>query len=204
MVQNLIFDIGGVVVNYNPRDYLVSRFYHERTENKIYDATFGSEEWEMLDKGQISWRDAADIFMRRARERDVGFEMHAVLEEWTDMLTTRKASVTLLRLLKKKGFKLYYLSNMSKEVCEFLKQRDFWPLFDGGLFSCDVGLTKPDVEIYRLLVKNYQLVPQETIFTDNNKDNAEAAYAAGLTGIQFTDVTGFCKMLVAYGIDVNA
>ncbi len=203
MVQNLVFDIGGVVVNYNPRDYLVERFYHERTENKIYDAAFGSEEWEMLDRGLISWREAAEIFMRRARERDVAFEMRAVLEEWTDMLTTRKATVTLLRLLKKKGFKLYYLSNISKDVCEFLKNRDFWLLFDGGLFSCDVGLTKPDIEIYRLLAKNYKLVPQETIFTDDNIENAEAAYAAGFTGIQFTDVTSFCKMLVAYGIDVN-
>lgn len=204
MYRNIVFDLGGVVFNYSPRDFLVEKFYHEPTERKIYDAVFGSEEWKLLDKGQISWREASDIFMQRGRDMDVSFEMQSVLEEWTDLLTTRKATVTLLRLLKKKGFNLYYLSNMSREVKQFLSSRDFWPLFDGGILSCEVGMTKPDLDIYRLLMQQYGLVPQETIFTDDVKENAETAYLVGITGIQFTDVKGFCKMLVTYGIDTSA
>ena len=182
----------------------MEKFYHEPTENKIYDASFGSEEWRLLDQGLLSWREASEIFMQRGRDKDVAFEMLSVLEEWTEMLTTRKATVTLMRLLKKKGFSLYYLSNMSKEVAHLLSGRDFWPLFDGGLLSCNVGMLKPDIEIYRLLMRQFELIPQETIFTDDSKSNSESAYAAGIIGIQFTDVKDFCKMLVTYGVDISA
>lgn len=204
MYRNIVFDLGGVVFNYDPKDFLVDKFYHEPTERKIFEAVFGSEEWMMMDRGELSWREASDIFMQRGRELDIAFEMQSVLEEWTDMLTTRKATVTLLRLLKRKGFKLYYLSNMSREVFHLLSGRDFWPLFDGGIVSCNVGMAKPDIEMYRLLLQQYSLVPQETIFTDDYKENAETAYAAGITGIHFTDVKSFCKMLVTYGIDTTA
>lgn len=204
MYRNIIFDLGGVVINYNPKDYLTERFYHERTEKKLYDAIFGSEEWKLLDKGQLTWGDASKIFMRRGREKDMAFETQAVLEEWTDMLTTRAATVALMRILKKKGFNLYYLTNMSREVFAFLQDRDFWNLFDGGVVSCKAGILKPDIEIFKLLVNKYALVPQESIFTDDRKDNAAAAFEVGITGIQFRNVKSFCKMLVTYGIDITA
>lgn len=203
MYKNIIFDIGGVVVNYSPKDFLLDKFYNTRTENIIYDSMFGSEEWQLLDKGQITWRQATEVFMRRAEESDLAFEMLAVLEEWTDMLTTRKATVTLMRLLKKKGFNLYYLSNISKEVMHFLRNRDFWPLFSGGIASFSVGIAKPDIEIYRLLLKEFSILAKETIFTDDKRENAEAAYSAGVMGIQFTDVKNFCKQLAPYGIDTT-
>ncbi|NLW77875.1 MAG: HAD-IA family hydrolase [Ruminococcaceae bacterium] len=202
MYDNLVFDLGGVVIDYSPKDWLVDKFYHEATENKIYNAVFGSEEWVLLDEGKISWGEAQEIFLRRGKEKGIAFEMRAVLDEWTDMLTTRTATVTLLRLLKKKGFALYYLSNMSQYVYDFLQPRDFWELFDGGLISYDVGIVKPELDIYKRLLKEYSLVPQDTIFTDDDKDNAAAAFKAGVTGIQFKNVKSFCKMLVTYGIDI--
>lgn len=204
MYRNLVFDLGGVVFNYDPRDFLVNRFYHEATENKIYEAVFGSEEWALLDQGKLSWRKASEIFLRRGREKDIEFEMLTVLEEWPDMLSTRKATVTLLNLFKKKGFNLYYLSNISHEVLQMMKNRDFWQLFDGGVASCNVGLLKPEPEIYTALLEEYELRPQETIFTDDHIDNANAAYAAGITGIHFKNVKSFCKMLVTYGIDIQS
>lgn len=204
LYQNMVFDIGGVVVNYNPKEFLVDKFFHERTENKIYDAVFGSEEWQLLDKGELSWRKATEIFMRRGQEKDIAFEMLSVLEEWTQMLTTKNATVTLLRLLKKRGFKLYYLTNMSKEVLGMLSTRDFWQLFEGGVASCEVGLLKPDIAIYRHLLQEYNLRAQQTIFTDDMQENTLASFEAGITGIQFKNVKSFCKMLVTYGIDIQA
>ncbi len=202
MYHNIVFDLGGVVINYNPKDYLVERFYSERTENKLYDAVFGSEEWQLMDKGKLSWNDASAIFMQRGEAKDVAFEMRALLEEWTELMTTRAATVVLMRLLKKNGFRLYYLSNMSKEVHELIAKRDFWTLFDGGVLSYEVGVTKPDLEIYQMLLKKYKLVPQETIFTGDVKANSAAAFETGITGIQFRNVKSFCKMLVTYGIEI--
>lgn len=202
MYRNIVFDLGGVVVNYNPKDFLVDKFYHERTENILYAAVFGSEEWALMDEGKLTWHEAHDIFMQRGHQRDLAFEMQTLLDEWAEMMTTRRATVTLMRLLKKKGFNLYYLSNMSHYVHDYLAPREFWQLFDGGVLSCEAGLLKPDIEIYQHLIDKYQLTPQETIFTDDTKDNALAAFKAGITGIQFKTVKSFCKMLVTYGIDI--
>lgn len=204
MYHNIIFDLGGVVVHYNPKEYLVDRFFHERTERKIYDAVFGSEEWLLMNMGQLSWREASAIFLKRGQEKDIAFEMRTVLEDWTEMLANRRATIVLMGLMKKKGFHLYYLSNIPKEVLALLEQREFWPLFDGGIASCEVGLLKPDINIYKALLDKYKLVPQETIYTDEDKDNTSAAFEAGITGIQFKNVKSFCKMLVTYGIDINA
>lgn len=202
MYKNIVFDLGGVVVDYDPKEYLMERFYHERTEHFIYNAVFGSAEWVLMDQGKLAWKDAVEIFMARGVENDLAFEMKAVLSEWTELLQTRKATVNLIRILKKKGFRVYYLSNMSAEVLAYLKRRDYFTLFDGGIASYEVGLLKPDVEIYQLLIDQYQLVPQETIFTDDHKANSAAAFQAGITGIQFLNVKNFCKMLVTYGIDL--
>lgn len=196
-----MFDIGGVVVNYSPLDFLVDRFFHERTEKKLYDAVFGSAEWLMLDKGEISWEQACDIFMQRGRDKDISFEMQALVDGWTDMLTDRKATIELMRLLKKKGFHLYYLSNISKETLKTLSQRKYWQLFDGGVASSDIGALKPDPKMYQTLLDKYQLIPEETIFADDHKPNAAAAFEHGITGIHFKNLKSFCKILVDYGID---
>lgn len=202
MYRNIVFDLGGVVINYSPKDYLVDRFYNERTEKMLYDAVFGSEEWVLLDKGQLTWPAACEIFLRRGYDKDMAFEMKTLLDDWTEMLTTRNATVNLIRLLKKKGFNVYYLSNISKDSLALLKKRDFWTLFDGGIASCEVGVTKPDLDIFRKLIDEYKLVPQETILADDLKANTAAAFEVGITGIQFKNVKGFCKMLVTYGIDL--
>ncbi len=202
MYHNIIFDMGGVVIDYNPKDYLAERFYHERTERSIYDAVFGSEEWKLMDEGKMSWSDASQIFMQRGIRKNIAFEMRAVLEEWPEMMTTRRATVTLMRVLKKKGFELYYLTNVASEVLEFWKKRKFWSLFEGGVASCEVGTSKPSLDIYKTLLGNYRLTPQECIFIDDTKANASAAFEVGITGIQFRNVKNLCKMLVTYGIEL--
>lgn len=202
MYHNIVFDLGGVVVNYSPKDFLTDRFFSEATEGKLYEAVFGSEEWARLDRGEMTWGEAAEVFLSRGRDEDLAFEMQALLDEWTDMMTTRKATVALMRLLKKKGFNLYYLTNISHEVLDIMQAREFWPLFDGGVASCRAGIAKPDLRIYKLLLEKYHLVPQETIFTDDMRENAATAFEAGITGIQFKTVKNFCKMLVTYGIDI--
>lgn len=202
MYRNFVFDIGGVVVNYNPKDFLATRFFNERIEKKLYDAVFGSAEWELLDRGEITWSEAKQIFLRRGAQRDMAIEMQALLDEWVDIFTTNRATVTLMRLLKKKGFNLYYLSNISKETFYYLSGRRFWRYFDGGIASFELGICKPDPRIYEELIAKYELVPEETIFTDDDKENSLAAFEAGITGIQFRNVQSLCKMLVQYGIDV--
>lgn len=203
MYKNFVFDLGGVVVDYNPKEYLVDQFFHERTEKKIYEAVFGSKEWEKLDLGELTFQEASDIFLKRGREKDIEFEMQAVLDNWMDMLATRKATVNLMRLFKKNGFNLYYLSNIGRETLHEISKRSFWTMFDGGIASCDVGIAKPDPQIYQMLIDKFNLIPQETIFTDDRRENAISSFHVGITGIQFKNVKNLCKMLNTYGVELS-
>ena len=202
MYRNIVFDLGGVVVDYSPKDYLAERFFNERIEKKLYNSVFASEEWKLLDRGELSWEESFEIFMQRGESKGLSFEMQALLENWTEMLSTRRPTIILMELLRKKGFDLYYLSNISYETLGYISRRTFWDLFSGGVASCEVNANKPDPTIYQALLDRYRLVPEETIFTDDDKTNAASAFDVGITGIQFKNVKSFCKMLVNYGVDI--
>lgn len=194
--------MGGVVINYNPKDYLADHFFHEATENRIYEAMFGSEEWVQLDRGEITYKKAAEIFLERGRQSDVAFEMQAVIDNWTEMLTPKKATINLINILKQYGYRVFYLTNMARETLAYLKQLQFFAPFEGGIASCELGICKPDPEIFTALMQKYDLNPQETIFTDDLSMNSSAAFQAGITGIQFKNIKSFCQTLVSYGVEI--
>ena len=133
MYKNIVFDLGGVVVDFDPRGFLLDRFYDEAVETKVFDITFGSVEWRQLDAGELD-RDAGNAAMlQKAAEAGCTFEVQSVLDDWYRMLKTRRRTVDVMKRLKKMGFSLYYLSNIPWDVYEEMQQRDFWPLFEGGV-----------------------------------------------------------------------
>ena len=93
-----------------------------------------------------------------------------------------------LRELKSRGYQLLFLSNWSNHLRECAeKQLDFLPLLDGGVFSCDVKLIKPDHEIYKTIIEKYNLTPSECVFLDDKLANCEAARECGLHAVQVVD-----------------
>ena len=94
----------------------------------------------------------------------------------------------LLKTLKNRGYKLYYLSNWSKWGIEILKMQNrlsLLDLFDGGIFSYEVKMRKPDLEIYRYLIDKYNINPSKAVFFDDKEENIEAAKEVGLNGYVF-------------------
>ena len=144
MYKNIIFDFGGVVVNFNPRDFLMDHFMNRRAEEETYDIVFGSQEWQDLD-----------------------------------------------------------LTNIPTDVMDELRQREWFSLFDGGIASCDVHLCKPEPEIFTTLMQTCHLAYDESIFVDDNKANAQAAYNLGITGILYKNPKSFTRALGACGIEVE-
>ena len=116
MYQNIIFDLGGVVVDYAPREFLVDYFMNEKLEEQLFDITFGSEEWKKLDAGLITRQEAEAVMRRRGAELGHSFEVDAILSDWMDMLKTKDDTVQMMTRLKKRGYRLYYLSNIPAHV----------------------------------------------------------------------------------------
>lgn len=203
MYRNIIFDLGGVVVDYDPRAFLVDHFMNEKLEEQLYELTFGSHEWWMLDADQITREEANEIFRARGKEIGRSFEMDVILTDWVDMLKTRDDTVQLMKRLKKRGYRLYYLSNIPKDVLELMRQRKFWAMFDGGVASCRARMNKPDPRIYLALLYRYRLRPEETIFLDDNRENVAAARELGLAGIHFRSLKHALAQMIKLGVSFD-
>lgn len=203
MYKNIIFDLGGVCVEFNPKDFLMDHFLNKKAEDIVYDLTFGSKEWLEMDKGTLTREEGNRIMLENAERCGRRFEVQTVIDEWQDILRTKNHTIKTMCKLKLAGYRLYYLSNIASDVMDEIRSRDFFPLFDGGLASCDAHLLKPDPRIYMQLMQKYNLAYEESIFIDDSKKNAQAAYNLGITGILYKNRKSFVRALGACGIDLG-
>ena len=178
MIKNIIFDIGNVLLDFNPKEYLKSKVAEEKLE-EIYKCIFQSAEWPMLDRGTISEEQAkTNIINRNIENQEL---INLVFENWYDILIPIESSVEVLKKLKQNGYKVYYLSNFHLAAFEYVtKKHDFFGIFDGGVVSYKEKLLKPEKEIYEKIVDKYDLEPSQTVFIDDMKENVKAAIRSGL------------------------
>ena len=187
MYKNVIFDIGGVMVDFDPKDFLLERFCNAAVEEKVYRLTFGSETWQKLDAGLCSRYEGSQAMLAAARAEGCAFEVQEVLENWTSILRIRRRMVELVRRLKNHGYCVYYLSNIPEDILPLLMRRGLEGVFDGGVASCDVHINKPDPRIYQCLLDKYGLTAGECIFIDDSRANVQTAFQFGMNSIQMRD-----------------
>lgn len=180
-MKNIIFDIGNVLLKFQPRDYL-SQFYNQKTTNELMNIIFMSSEWIELDKGSMLINDVIDILTNRFPQyKD---EITFILNHWTDMMTPIEENVHIAYQLKEKGYSLYLLSNFHKEAIETVFNKyEFFQIFDGKIISAHVHHIKPDYKIYQLLLEKYSLQPKKSLFIDDSLANVKAAEELGIKGI---------------------
>ena len=123
MYKSIVFDLGGVMVDFAPRAYLVDRICNEEIEEQVYDLTFGSEEWKQLDAGLVSRFDGNQAMLRNAKAAGREFEVQGVLDDWLHILRPRRRMQELVRRLKNHGYSVYYLSNIPEDVLALLKEQ---------------------------------------------------------------------------------
>ena len=203
MYKNIIFDFGGVVVQFNPKDFLMDHFMNKRAEEIVYELTFGSQEWQDLDRGTITRKEGNAAMLENAARVNRVFEVQTVIDEWPTILRTKESTVHTMQKLKAAGYRLYYLTNIPADIMDELRQREWFSLFDGGVASCEVHLCKPEPAIYTTLMQTCNLAYDESIFIDDNKVNAQAAYNLGITGILYKNPKSFERALRACGIELD-
>lgn len=171
----MVFDLGNVLVEWNPRLLLSEEF--------ILETDFFSWNTE-LDRGAPF--DELVTQMRSAHPR-FGDEFEAFRERWPELIgDVISAAVDVLPALRARGDRLYVLSNSSAET---LPRSDtvqsVLAQFDGVLVSGEVGLLKPGHEIFREAERRFALVPGDTWFVDDSQANVDAANACGWHGVHF-------------------
>lgn len=204
MYKNIVFDFGGVMVDFDPKEYLVDRFCNAEREERVFNLTFGSEEWKLLDAGLLTRFEANQRMLTHAARQELQFEVQGVLDDWMHILRPRAKMQELVRRLKNHGYCVYYLSNVPEDVLALLMERDFAGLFDGGVASCEVHINKPDPHIYQALLDKYHLKAGESVFIDDSLTNVQAAFELGFVGVPMRDNVGtLVRSLATCGITLR-
>jgi HAD superfamily hydrolase (TIGR01509 family) len=185
-VRSVVFDFGGVLVRWQPEAVIAGFYADEPARALVLDAVIRHPDWIDLDRGTLSESVAIERFAVRMH-RPVA-EIRDLMQHIKDSLTPLPDSIALLDELAERGVPLYGLSNMSAPVFALLKSRyGHWNRFRGIVVSGEVGLVKPDPEIFHHLVERHDLVPAETVFIDDHLPNIESARRLGFRTIHFAD-----------------
>jgi epoxide hydrolase-like predicted phosphatase len=185
MIKNIVFDLGNVLISFRPAEYFEKKNYPAAIKATILSDIFGSNEWRMLDNGEITTVEAIDGISKKSSLKKE--EIAHIFNLRTDLMFPLDTNVRILPDLKKRGFKLYYLSNFPIDIFDEVKSGYyFFKHFDGGLISAEAKFSKPDRRIYEILAERYSLLPEECLYIDDLEVNVSSAENFGMKGI-FTD-----------------
>jgi HAD superfamily hydrolase (TIGR01509 family) len=190
-MKNVVFDLGRVVFAQDPAKSTAEfkQFF------SYVSLTPMPQFWTDYDMGVLSFDQVAEeLAAYRGVEPKFAREMITIA---IGKQETIRPTEKLIDELKVAGYKLYVLSNMSREFIDFLRKQKVYENFDGDVVSCEVGIVKPMPEIYDLLLERFDLDPAETIFIDDRKENVDAAAAKGIATFHFdrNDYEGSCEKL---------
>jgi len=189
MIRNVVFDMGMVLLDYDP---MLPCYRHARdwdVAGKLCDAIFRTTEWwRLIDGGLMTDKE----YLKEAQGRLETPELKALAAEvlsdwWHDALFPKSGMKALVGDLLDAGVPVYVLSNVGFSFSEFCHKIPHFDRFSGAVLSCEEKLSKPEPELYRILCRRYSLVPEETIFVDDLERNIEGAQSIGMQGHLFAD-----------------
>ena len=186
MIRNIIFDLGNVLISWQPEQYLIKNGYSGEVRETILKEVFRSPQWLALDNGDMSLEEAVEDIASVSSLKTS--EIYSVFNLRTKILFPLEENTKMLPVLKEKGFRLYYLSNFPDDIFDEVRGHyDFFRYFDGGLISARAKASKPDERIYRILLERYKLTPDESLFIDDSHANALSAENLGISVIHLSD-----------------
>jgi len=195
-----VFDLGGVLIDWNPR-YLYRKLFHgDDAAMEHFLATICTPSWN-------AQQDAGRSFAEACASLKLEHPNHAgLIDAWIqrqeEMVTGPIAgTVDILGELRARGVPLYALSNWSAETFPIsLKRFEFLRWFKGVLLSGEVRLIKPDPRIFQLFLETHAVDPAHAVYIDDLPSNVEAAAALGMHSILFTDPSALRSELVKLGL----
>ncbi len=184
-IDTVIFDLGGVLIDWNPK-YLYRKIFEDEKEIDYFLSEICTSEWnEQQDAGR-TFKEATEILV--AQHPKFEKEIQAFYGRWQEMLGGKieKTVAILNDLHQKNEHRLLALTNWSAESFPYaLEQYDFLQRFEGILVSGYEKMKKPDPKIYQLILDRYQIVPQQAVFIDDSQRNIEGAEVLDINGIHF-------------------
>lgn len=202
-ITTVVFDMGQVLIHWNADQILSAYQLTQEDSGLLMRELFNGVEWVQLDHGIISNEQVILQVCRRLPER-----LHLVVEQivsswWHRLLVPMEGMADLVRELKGKGYGIYLLSNASVDLRRYFDRIPGSECFDGLMVSAEEKMMKPHYEIFHALYRRFGLVPEESVFIDDNAANVESALCTGMNAIHFRgDISRLRKELRELRIDV--
>lgn len=200
MIKNIIFDLGGVLVDWNPVDKLRRMGLPEEEVQEIAQHTTFSPEWNEVDRSAISKEELFATMLanvpKKYREDTASFLKEGVF----DAIHSFDYSADWLKSLKERGLSVFLLTNYSDWMFDyhFKNEFSFTEWVDGELVSGVVKLLKPEREIYQALLDKYNLKPEECLFFDDRAENVQGAKNCGINAVVFKGYSQAMEELKSY------
>ena len=198
-IEAVVFDIGGVLLDWNPR-YLYRQLFEDEEEMERFLAEICTLEWhEAHDRGKPFDVSCAEL---AAQHPEYAEQIRAWGQRSEEMVAgPLEGTVEILRRLKADGLLCYALTNMETETFPLRVERfPFMSWFDGVVVSAFEGVIKPDPEIFRRLIERFNLNPEATLFVDDAQRNVDAARQFGIQAVLFRSPREFERLLSELGL----
>lgn len=204
-VRNVVFDIGNVLVRWDPLAIVEAALGVSGEEAKAHHHALFVEAdiWRALNRGEFTEAEAMRAFVDAGHlSNEEAERLFALVYQSLHLLAD---TPPLMERLVAAGYRLFALTDNVREIVAHLQaEHDWWGLFEGATVSAAVGCLKPDPRIYRRLLDDHDLVAAETVFFDDMPCNVEGARAVGMHAFLFTDAASAERDLEALGVVLGA
>ncbi|QFI65423.1 HAD family hydrolase [Sinorhizobium alkalisoli] len=198
-IRHIVFDIGKVLIHYDPQ-IPYRRLIPDQAERDWFFANVCTHDWNVEQDRGRSWEEAESLLIECHPERED--HIRAFRRHWHEMVPhAYTETVMLLESLVAEERDVTMLTNFASDTFrEALKRFPLLALPRGVTVSGDVGLIKPDIEIYRTHAQTFGLDPAATLFIDDSMANVEGARTAGWQAVHFADAQKLRADLAAHGV----
>ena len=199
-IKNIIFDFGGVVMDWNPR-YFFKDYFNDDEKMEFFLKNIATDEWNAEQDRGRTLAEGTEIQVAKFPRWEK--ELRAYYDNWTTMLRSDiPKNVEVLRKLEHTEYELFGLTNWSAETFPYaLENYDFFKIFGGNIVvSGTEKLIKPDPKIWEVLLERYHIKADESVFIDDNAKNIEVAKALGFITVHITPETDLEKELKDLGL----
>jgi len=198
-IEHIVFDIGKVLIHYDP-NIPFSRLIPDEAERKWFFENVCTHDWNVEQDRGRTWEEAEALLIEVHPDREE--HIRAFRKYWHEMVPlSYDDSVTIMEGLIADGQDVTMLTNFASDTFREAQVRfPFLTKPRGVTVSGDVGLIKPDIAIYETHAKSFGLNPAATIFIDDSAPNVEGAKAAGWDAVLFTGADKLRADLAARGV----
>lgn len=199
MINTVIFDLGNVLVDFKPMEYLNKLGYHGEMAERMFEAVINNNIWNEFDRGNVEEEEVLAEFIHKTPELED--EIRKVFSNLHGIITKAEYTDQWIDDLKNRGYHVLFLSNLSKKLyTECKDELRFLEKMEGGILSFKVKMIKPDDDIYQKIINDYHLNPKECVFIDDREKNVAAAEKNGLNAVVFEGYLETLSKLKKYNI----